>query len=508
MFLTKWVQLALFSSVFAVGTANASLMRPTLQETQKEILVQKAQWIPKDSWVNHLTEAQTKRLLGAKNVPTPEVMFIAPDPVGGASALDWRNNGGKNYVSPMLNQANCGSCVAFAAVATLETQLNISAQIPGLDQRFSPQALFACGGGGCDSGWWPDSAADYMKKVGVPDEACAPYTMGSTGEDVACSTICKDSASRNLKIASFSQPTSFTVNMAALKAALAKGPLMTTLTVYSDFMQYGSGIYKHVTGKAEGGHAVSIVGYNDAERYFIIRNSWGETWGEKGFGRISYDDVSGIGRETWLLQLPSFAGYVSVVTPRDYTYVDGMYDMKASATYPNLQSLTFVFTDTYGRKAASLVGQGTGNEIIKQLDTRTLPDGKYEVAAEAAWGAKQISTSNHQLFYVVNSKPTMSVSFDGTNGTNLNLPLRDRIEMAIRAPSTPVPMSRLTFHYMGPDKVDHTKFTDVVLSEVTMGWRTNLTPNGTYDIWFTGEVTTATKSYKVESAHKTVVVKN
>ena len=106
------------------------------------------------------------------------------------AVVDWRNQNGVNYVSPILNQGNCGSCVAFSTVGTLETQLNVSSGIPGLNPQFSTQALFACGGGACDFGWQPNLAAEFLKSTGVPDEACSPYTEGATGVDVDCSTTC------------------------------------------------------------------------------------------------------------------------------------------------------------------------------------------------------------------------------------------------------------------------------------------------------------------------------
>jgi hypothetical protein len=61
-----------------------------------------------------------------------------------------------------------------------------------------------------------------------------------------------------------------------VKAALQKGPLITTLAVYADFESYSSGVYKHVDdGNApEGGHAVSIIGYDDSKNAWLIRNSW------------------------------------------------------------------------------------------------------------------------------------------------------------------------------------------------------------------------------------------
>ena len=53
----------------------------------------------------------------------------------------------------------------------------------------------------------------------------------------------------------------------------------------------------------KGGHAVSIVGYDDSKNAWLIRNSWNTAWGEAGFGWVDYDDVSGVGGETWHLNI-------------------------------------------------------------------------------------------------------------------------------------------------------------------------------------------------------------
>jgi len=64
----------------------------------------------------------------------------------------------------------------------------------------------------------------------------------------------------------------------------------TGFDVYSDFMNYKSGVYVHKTGDLEGGHAVKMIGWgHDSSSgldYWICANSWNTTWGEKGFFRI------------------------------------------------------------------------------------------------------------------------------------------------------------------------------------------------------------------------------
>merc|ERR1711998_77760 len=72
------------------------------------------------------------------------------------------------------------------------------------------------------------------------------------------------------------------------QAIMAGGPVETAFTVYSDFENYDSGIYHHVTGDFAGGHAVKIVGWGveDGVKYWKIANSWNPYWGEKGYFRI------------------------------------------------------------------------------------------------------------------------------------------------------------------------------------------------------------------------------
>jgi len=72
------------------------------------------------------------------------------------------------------------------------------------------------------------------------------------------------------------------------KAIMEGGPVETAFTVYTDFANYVSGIYSHVSGGVEGGHAVRMVGWgvDGGVKYWKVANSWNPYWGEKGYFRI------------------------------------------------------------------------------------------------------------------------------------------------------------------------------------------------------------------------------
>merc|ERR1711896_69794 len=72
------------------------------------------------------------------------------------------------------------------------------------------------------------------------------------------------------------------------QAIMAGGPMEVAFSVYSDFENYVSGIYHHVSGSQVGGHAVKVVGWGveGGVKYWKIANSWNPHWGEKGYFRI------------------------------------------------------------------------------------------------------------------------------------------------------------------------------------------------------------------------------
>lgn len=217
-----------------------------------------------------------------------------------SSHFDWRNVDGKNYVTPVRNQGQCGSCWAFSVVGALESLALIELDMPGTDLDLSEQTLLSCSiAGDCVKGGLLDTAAEYIQKSGLPKEQCYPYLAYNT----ECGLICKESfgfhSSYNIKNWVYiSKGTAPDLNL--LKSMLASlGPLSVEYLVYEDFYYYQSGIYSYTSGDFQGEHGVVLVGYDDREQYFIVKNSWGEDWGEDGYFRIAYSEVGSVVKFAW-----------------------------------------------------------------------------------------------------------------------------------------------------------------------------------------------------------------
>lgn len=220
----------------------------------------------------------------ATQIATGHLNFRAALP----ASLDWRNNNG-NYVTPVKDQGLCGSCWAFGSTAALESATLIAnnTQTPNLD--LSEQVLISCSTiNGC-SGGSIAGAGIFLQSIGTPPEACYPYTATNGN----CAQACANRLSNSDKAATWQyvgMPGDMTADI--LKSALNYyGPIVVSMSVFDDFYTYKSGIYQHVTGNYQGGHVVLLVGYDDAGQYFIAKNSWGTSYGESGYVRISYPEV-------------------------------------------------------------------------------------------------------------------------------------------------------------------------------------------------------------------------
>ncbi|MBN3304004.1 dipeptidyl peptidase 1 [Amia ocellicauda] len=225
--------------------------------------------------------------------PAPVTEEVAKFAAGLPESWDWRNVNGVNYVSPVRNQASCGSCYSFASMGMLESRVRImtnNTQQP----IFSPQQVVSCSeySQGCDGGFPYLIAGKYIQDFGVVEESCFPYI----GSDSPCTM---KEGCIHYYTSDYHYVGGFygACNEAVMKLELVKyGPMGVAFEVYPDFMTYSGGIYHHTGLRDEfnpfelTNHAVLLVGYgsdpNSGEKYWIVKNSWGSGWGEDGYFRI------------------------------------------------------------------------------------------------------------------------------------------------------------------------------------------------------------------------------
>ncbi|CAN7189556.1 hypothetical protein LJR225_000526 [Phenylobacterium sp. LjRoot225] len=249
-----------------------------------------AGWRAKWSPIIDLDDAARRSRLGVK-VNREELAELARQPrffrafAGLPAAVDWRNVNGANHVSPVKSQGNCGSCVSFCVCASVESAVSIAGG--GVVDLSEADLHFCSAHGPSCGGWWPSDALVEAARRGVPPEWVFPY---SSAFDASGNPSCKLNPQRDDQL--FRPGSVVTLqSMDERKQWLAtRGPLCGVFHVYSDFYHAGTDIYRHVHGDHEGYHCVEIIGYSDADRCWIAKNSWDTSWGDGGYFRIGYGE--------------------------------------------------------------------------------------------------------------------------------------------------------------------------------------------------------------------------
>jgi Papain family cysteine protease/Bacterial Ig domain len=200
------------------------------------------------------------------------------------ASFNWRDINGTDYTTPIRDQSPAPTCEAFGLCAALETEMQYK-----LRERYLPDLseihLWFNAGGNITKGYVSlTNASNYLMNYGVPDDGCCP----DPHRDFDYIPISlPDWKNRTVKITEWGWVDN---NITSIKQALIQhGPLVTCISVWEDFMWYFGGVYHHRWGLRAGGHVVAIVGYNDSQQCWIVKNSWGIKWGEKGWFRMSYD---------------------------------------------------------------------------------------------------------------------------------------------------------------------------------------------------------------------------
>jgi len=213
------------------------------------------------------------------------------------ASWDWRT---KNVVNAVQNQGQCGSCWTFSTIAAIETAYAIKT---GTLQKLSEQEIVDCSTGcvledgqqvcnaGCDGGWPWSALNDIIGWGGEELESVYPYTA----VDGTCVRSKTDTINPISNYTCLSGPG--LANETYMASFLVANGVLSIAMDASLLQSYHSGIIEphvlHDCSKVQLDHAINIVGYGTegSKDFWIVRNSWGESWGEKGYFRI----IRGVG---------------------------------------------------------------------------------------------------------------------------------------------------------------------------------------------------------------------
>lgn len=212
------------------------------------------------------------------------------------SSIDWREFGA---VTPVKDQGQCGSCWAFSATGAMEGADFIS---NGNLESLSEQQLVDCskryGNLGCNGGMM-DNAFQYAMEHGMCSEENYPYSAKGGDCQSTCGVVtsitgCYDVPANNQQ---------------SLKAAVAVGPVSIAIeadTMY--FQSYSEGVLTDSKCGTNLDHGVLIVGYGEEKGtdYWLVKNSWGTTWGDDGYIKIARSDSTNDAGICGIAMQPSF----------------------------------------------------------------------------------------------------------------------------------------------------------------------------------------------------------
>ena len=276
-------------NTWTAGITEVSLLN---EEQRKNLFFSQEQTLAQEQ-INQINPVQESLLAKYKN------MGSIP------SSFDWRNKDGKNYVSGEVgDQEDCGSCWAFAATGAIESAFKIYYNQPNKIYNLSEQDLISCYKitTGCSKGENAYTAAfylfgGYLQTTGITSENNFKYFA----EEVSCDKYKSSNFIYNIyKTKNYIWISYDNDTIRNLLYSVGPGSL-SIYRVSSSILYYKGGIYKDVISSQQDpqlyqytSHSVLLIGYGTGsfgDKYWTIKNSWGDDWGEQdegggGYGRV------------------------------------------------------------------------------------------------------------------------------------------------------------------------------------------------------------------------------
>lgn len=238
----------------------------------------------------HLTPAEYRSLLGFRMNSAQRKATVSNAVAN--DAVDWRNKG---VVNPIQDQGQCGSCWAFSAI---QAQESVYAIANGKLEKLSEQNLVDCVTScyGCNGGLM-DASYDYViAHQGGKFSYLADYPY--TARDGSCKFSAAKAGSMIKSYVNIQEGSE--KDLAAKVSTIGPAAIAIDASQWS-FQLYSGGIYDESRCSATNlDHGVGCVGYGTegTKNYWIVRNSWGQGWGEKGYIRMVKDKNNQCGEAT------------------------------------------------------------------------------------------------------------------------------------------------------------------------------------------------------------------
>lgn len=224
----------------------------------------------------------------------------------------------RKYCSPIEDQGDLGSCTANAGVGLLEYyQRRTKRKFINGSRLFLYKTTRNLLGWKGDDGAYLRSTMQAMILFGIPPENVWPYRISKFDEEPTAFVYAyaqNFQALRYYRLDPIGIPPNKILENVKRKLA-ARLPSMFGFVVYSSLYESTNGDipFPEITDSCEGGHALVAVGYDDSKIIknckgaLLVRNSWGTSWGDKGYGWLPYDYVlSGLASDFWSLSSAEF----------------------------------------------------------------------------------------------------------------------------------------------------------------------------------------------------------
>jgi len=409
-----------------------------IETIRKKIKHNNYRFTVKENRIFNMSKDKLKRFLGKhpSNRSTPRIHDGQIGPLEKhmgkelPSSFDLRSIDQKSYIGPIRDQGECASCYAFGAIAAAEATYNLQYDLFGAKcADFSESYLAYClsefyeGFYGCDGADYDYDEVAALTKYGVINETDYPYDDDEYQE---CPFTVSDVNPVTVFDSWYRVPCN---DIEGIKTAiLTYGAVDAAVYVNSAFSGYDTGIYEDTYRECDQAyyecyetrvnHGISLVGWNDngdAENdgYWILRNSWGESWGELGYMRIQYKSAAVACAAVYV----SYESGQPTITTLDADNISFQSATLLGTIRTNGNDLSYYFeygtTEKFGNKTEKVNVSASNNEIPVAASVEKLtPETTYYFRLVAIVNQSETINGQTKSFETSKHKPNIEISAD------------------------------------------------------------------------------------------------